>query len=93
MEKWIFENGVKNTSVDDKALMSFWAYELSILLGMISFFDKEERQKEYHNLKEYKWIFNYTLNPKVRFIRRIMQIIGFRFTTKILGIFLHSKLR
>lgn len=52
MEKWIFENGVKNTSVDDKALMSFWAYELSILLGMISFFDKEERQKEYHNLKD-----------------------------------------
>lgn len=59
------------------ALMSFWAYEYCILIGMLGFMSDEERKVWRPILKEYEWLLNYKLNPKVRLISIIKKMFGY----------------
>lgn len=65
------------------ALYSFIAYEYCILLSILSSVSNVSiRRKE---LYKYKWLLNYTLNPKVRMVSYLYRVCGLRMTE----LFLH----
>ncbi len=59
-----------------QSLYSFLAYEYCILLSMLSYMPqaKDKRKKLY----TYKWLLNYTANPKVKMTSTIYRIFGIR---------------
>lgn len=65
-----------------QALMSFLAYELSILLTYPNI-----DSKTYHELKSYSWLLNYDTNPKVKQVKRVKKILGLFLTVKLLKLY------
>lgn len=67
------------------SLYSFLAYEYCILLSMLSSLpeSKEHRQELY----TYKWLLNYTLNPKVRKVSYVYKFLGLRITELVLRLY------
>lgn len=74
-----------------KAICSFLAYELCILLSRIYRLDKKVRKKKRQELLPYKWLLDYTHNPKVRKVAALNRILGFRLTEYILKIYDRGK--
>lgn len=62
--------------VAKKSLYSFLAYEFCILLSMLS--SLAESKKLRKELYEYKWLLQYTDNPKVRMTSKVYQMFGIR---------------
>lgn len=78
-------NNVESRRFDDEAksaLMSFLAYEYSILLS----WPIKEKKKRLE-LLEYKKVLEYTLNPKVRMVARVNNLAGIRVTSKVLKLY------
>lgn len=67
-----------------EALYSFLAYEFCILLTMTPNMTKEERKE----LLEYKWLLNYTVNPKVRKAAFVNRMFGIKVTEWVLKYYL-----
>lgn len=66
------------------ALLSFLAYEFCILLT----YECEFAQKKHKELLQYKWLLNYTLNPKVRKAALVNKIFGIKITEWVLKFYL-----
>lgn len=62
------------------ALLSFWAYEYCILLGMMGYMNKEEKRVWRPNLLKYEWLLKYRLNPKVKLVAKIRAVFGKKIT-------------
>lgn len=88
----ILIDGIAQTDIQDKALMSFWAYEYCILLGMVSFFQQDEKKQQLNKLNELKYLLKYRINPKVRIVAMLKSVIGFNLTVSALGFFMHRKI-
>lgn len=86
-------DGITHTNKENNALMSFWAYEYCILLGMLTFFPKKKRKEKLQELKELSYLLSYKLNPKVRKVAMLKSLIGFKLTVKALGLFIRRKMR
>ena len=67
-----------------KALLSFLAYEYCILLT-----SKSAGRADRKNLREYRYLLDYNLNPKVRMASKINSVFGYRFTTLALKTYMH----
>ena len=67
-----------------KALLSFLAYEFSILLSKIHRLDKIIQNAKRKELMPYKWLLEYTLNPKVKKVAIINKLFGIRVTEYVL---------
>lgn len=59
-----------------KSLHSFLAYEYCILLSMVSSLSESSKRRE--ELYAYKWLLDYTNNPKVRMISKVYHLMGVR---------------
>lgn len=77
IERRSFSQEAKN------ALYSFMAYEFCILLSSASKMPKEKRTE----LLEYKWLLNYTTNPKVRKAALVNKLFGIRITEWLLRLY------
>lgn len=67
------------------ALYSFLAYEYCILLSMLDGLqDAKTRRKE---LYSYKWLLQYTDNPKVKMANRAYRVFGIRMTERVLRMY------
>lgn len=66
-----------------KALYSFLAYEFCILLTASSRMSKEMRKE----LMQYKWLLNYTANPKVRKATFVNKLYGIKVTELVLKLY------
>lgn len=78
-------SNVESRRFDDEAksaLMSFLAYEYSILLS----WPIKEKKKRLE-LLEYKKVLEYTLNPKVRMVARVYNLAGIRVTGVVLKLY------
>lgn len=73
-----------------KALLSFCAYEYCILLGMVNFFSRKKRRKQVIKLKEYRWLLQYDLHPKVRKVRLLSRLLGIYLTRWILFLYIRK---
>lgn len=82
MEKRTFSPAAK------EALYSFLAYEFCILLSSVSQRSIEQRQE----LLSYKWLLNYTANPKVRKAAFVNKLFGIKATEWVLR-FYNEKVR
>jgi hypothetical protein len=85
IEKRSFSSEAKNS------LYSFLAYEYCIMLSMLgSLAESRERRKE---LYTYKWLLQYTDNPKVRMSSRINALFGIRVTEWVLRLYNWIRMR
>lgn len=66
------------------AMLSFFAYEYSILLGMTRGFDKKNFKRYIRELKEYRWLLRYTMNPKVKKVSLLVRLVGFSLSSRVL---------
>ncbi|WP_289749342.1 glycosyltransferase family 2 protein [Bacteroides acidifaciens] len=65
-------------------IMSFLAYEYSIILGYLQFLDKNVATSKYEYLKQYKYLLKYTQDPKVKKVNLCYRLLGLRKTTYLL---------
>ena len=75
------------------ALLSFWAYEYYILIGMLGFMDSDQRRKCYSNLLNYNWLTKYDMNPKVRRVNIVRWLLGNYLTNILLYLYMKTKVR
>ena len=71
-------------------LMSFMAYEFSILLGQANNFPDSSRKDKISELADYAWLLNYDLNPKVKLVKAVTKICGLRLSSKILDFYIRK---
>ncbi len=74
-------------SFDEEAkncIMSFLAYEYCIILGYLQFLDQRTAKAKYHYLKRYRYLLNFTMDPKVKKVHVAVCLLGLRLTTKLL---------
>lgn len=69
------------------ALLSFLAYELSILIMIVGNLPKEKQTQIRKELKSLCWLLKYTQNPKVRMVSRVYNIFGYVITEKVLRVY------
>lgn len=83
----------KRTFSDDakRALLSFLAYEVCILLGRVHMLEEKFRNEGKRRLRNYMYLFEYTDNPKVRKVALVYKYLGFNLTELFLRIFMDSK--
>ncbi len=72
------------TSEGKDCVMSFLGYEYSIILGYLQFLDKEKAKEKYEYLKRYKYLLNYTQDPKVKKVNLATKLLGLGLTTWLL---------
>ena len=65
-------------------IMSFLAYEYSIILGYLQFLDKRISKERYEYLKQYQYLLKYTQDPKVKKVNFVYRLFGLKITTFIL---------
>lgn len=69
------------------AIYSFLAYEYSILLSRIYRLDKKVQKEKRQELMPYRWLLNYTHNPKVKRVAVLYKVLGLRITEYILKLY------
>lgn len=79
MKERSFSNKAKN------ALYSFIAYEYCILLTALSLMSKEMQEE----MMQYKWLLNYTANPKVRKAAFVNKLFGIKVTEWVLKLYIN----
>ncbi len=67
------------------ALRSFLAYEYCILLSMLG--GLQDAKKRRKDLYSYKWLLQYTDNPKVKMANRVYRVFGIRMTARVLRMY------
>lgn len=70
-------------------LRSFLAYEVCILLAMISSLPIAIRKEKRREVYKYKWLLAYTSNPKVKKAALINKLFGIRVTEWVLAFYLN----
>lgn len=65
-------------------IMSFLAYEYSIILGYLQFLDKQMAKEKYEYLKQYQYLLQYTQDPKVKKVNFVYKLLGLKLTTYLL---------
>lgn len=83
LEECSFSEQAKND------LRSFLAYEVCILLAMISSLPTAIQQEKRQEVVNYKWLLNYTSNPKVKKASLINKLFGIRVTEWVLSFYLN----
>ena len=71
--------------IDKNALLSYMAYVWSQVLAMTMDLDKSTRKYERKFLRQYDWLLNYDLNPKVKKVKLCYRIFGMNITALILS--------
>lgn len=69
------------------ALLSFLAYEVSIMISCVCSLSKEKQTVARKELKQLCWLLKYTQNPKVRVVGRIYNIFGYAVTEVLLRLY------
>lgn len=65
-------------------IMSFLAYEYSIILGYLQFLDERIAKGRYEYLKQYQYLLKYTQDPKVKKVNFVYRLFGLKITTLLL---------
>lgn len=69
------------------ALYSFLAYEVSILVAIVSELPKDHQSDARVEIKKLCWLLKYTQNPKVRMVSRVYNIFGYAVTERVLRLY------
>lgn len=81
------------TSQSQNAIFSFTAYNLCILFGEVRYLKKQIRIEKFNILKQYLWLLDYDLNPKVKIVKFIIKFLGINITSKLLYLYISKCLR
>lgn len=76
-----------------KAILSFAAYNLCILLGEVRYLDKQSYYENMDILKQYLWLLDYDLNPKVKKCKLLIRLTGINITSFLLHFYISKYLR
>lgn len=69
------------------ALLSFLAYEVSIMISCTCGLPKEKQTSARKELKQLCWLLKYTQNPKVRMVSRVYNLFGYAITERVLRVY------
>lgn len=69
------------------ALLSFLAYEVSIMISGTCYLPKEKQPNARRELKQLCWLFQHTLNPKVRMVGQVYNLFGYAITEQVLRLY------
>lgn len=74
------------------AILSLWAYELSILRAMTGYMDRAQKLVERKKLHSYNWLLDYQQHPKVKIVANIQRFLGVRLTDALLYRYIKTRL-
>lgn len=78
----------------EKILLNYISYQYTIVLALLCRVnDKKFERETLKKLKNYEFLLDYKLNPKVKKVSKIVKIFGFNLTTKILQFYLKHRSR
>ena len=81
----------RNFSEDaKKALLSFLAYEFCILLANVRSLPSIIQQESRTRLMKYRWLLDYTMNPKVKLVSMVSKVMGICITERLLGFYMKN---
>lgn len=80
----------KPLGVIEKCVMSFAAYEYTILLWQYSCLQKEDQKESICFLKEWKWVLKYSKNTRGKFISYFVTLFGVKFVSAILNLYMSN---
>ena len=72
-------------------LLSYDAYQLSLLLAHLYKADKSDQRKLLEEMENYQYLYNYRSYPRTKTIALMHRLIGFRMTQKVLSAYLKSR--
>ena len=72
-----------------EALCSFMAYELILAYACLQYLDDKDITDRSKKLNEYNWLLSFTLNPKVKKVYLLKNILGMRITVKVIQRYLN----
>lgn len=75
------------TSEAKDALLSFLAYEVSIMISGTCGLPKERQMAARKELKRLCWLLKYTQNPKVLMVSRVYNLFGYAVTERVLRVY------
>lgn len=75
-----------------RILVSFLAYKYCVLCGIYGYSEgKDFRRGVLNEIIQYRWLLDYSLNPKVRRTRKMCKLLGIKCTVKILSFYLKHR--
>lgn len=80
------------TTEQKKTLLSFMAYEFSILLGLSFYYKKNDRKYKWKELKRFSYLLEHNVNPKVKKVSWLYNVFGIAFTSYVLHVYLNAKI-
>lgn len=83
---------IKNSNLSYKnAVLNYMAYQYFIVIGLCYKFKCEETKDILKQCKKYKWLTKYAVSHKTQKAKYVVQILGVKLASKILGFYIVSK--
>ena len=83
---------IKNSNLSYKnAVLNYMAYQYFIVIGLCYKFKCEETNDILKQCKQYKWLTKYAVSHKTKKAKYVVQILGVKLASKILGFYIVSK--
>lgn len=67
-------------------ILEIMSYEYSVLMALVGKFKKQLSKEFINEVKSYKWLLNYKINPKVKKVSIVKNIFGFMNTCSLLAL-------
>lgn len=74
-----------------KSVLSFAAYEYSILIWHLLALEKEAWEQAYRFLKEYRWVLKFGTSAKTKLVNSVVSVLGLRLTARVLDIYMRNR--
>ncbi len=74
-----------------ESVLSFAAYEYSILIWHLLDMTGEDRQRAYAFLKEYRWVLAWGKSRKTRFVKTVVDVIGLKLTARVMDVYMRNR--
>lgn len=84
------ENKIPKGNIE-RYMMSFVAYEFSIMIWQYSRIGEEFKSEADRVLNEYNWVLKYGRTKKTYLVRRMMQILGVKATMRMMDVYVRLR--
>lgn len=74
-----------------ESVLSFAAYEYSILVWHLLCMNGDDWERAYGFLKEYRWVLKYGKSKKTKLVDFVVTILGLRLTAKVMDVYMRNR--
>ncbi len=73
------------------AILNYMAYQYSIVIGLSNNIKDKTSKQILRKCKNYKWLIKYSISPKTKKTKFVIQMFGIKIASKILGFYIQNK--